>query len=99
VPGNGSAEAYTSAHANSSAKGGAVSRSKRKTPIAAITTAPSDKAFKVEAHRAARRVTRTVVRKTLDGDDKSLHSKLNSDRYGPKDGKQVIDPKSKRMRK
>lgn len=76
-----------------------MSRSKRTTPIAGMTSARSDKPFKVEAHRSARRTSRAVVRTTLNGDDKALHSRPNGDRYGPKDGKRMINPNSKRMRK
>jgi hypothetical protein len=77
-----------------------VSRSRRKTPIAGITSARSDKPFKVDEHRAERRTTRAVVRKTLDGDDTALYSRPHGNPWlAPKDGKQLIDPKSKLMRK
>jgi len=77
-----------------------VSRSKRKTPIIGITTVRSDKPFKVDEHRAERRATRARIRTTLDGDDKSLHSRpYGNPNFAPKDGKHLIDPNSKRMRK
>jgi hypothetical protein len=77
-----------------------MSRSRRKTAIIGLTTTPSDKPFKVDEHRAERHAVRAMVKRSLDGDDRALHSKV----YGapwksPKDGKQMVDPKSKWMRK
>jgi hypothetical protein len=51
-----------------------MSRSRRKTPIIGMTTAPSDKAFKVDEHRAERHAVRAVVKRSLDSDDRALHA-------------------------
>jgi len=43
---------------------------------------------------------RAVVMRSLDGDDRALHSKVYGDPWkSPKDGKQMVDPHSKWMRK
>ena len=77
-----------------------MSRSRRKTAIIGVTTAPSDKPFKVDEHRAERHAVRAVVKRSLDSDDRALHSKVYGDPWkSPKDGKQMIDPHSKWMRK
>ena len=57
-----------------------MSRSRRKTAIIGVTTAPSDKPFKVDEHRAERHAVRAVVKRSLDSDDRSLHSKVYGDR-------------------
>ena len=65
-----------------------------------ITTARTDKPFKVDEHRSERRIARVAVQKTLDGDAKALHKSPFGDPWrAPKDGKQMCDPKSKWMRK
>ncbi len=77
-----------------------MARSRRKTPLVAVTTARSDKPFKVDEHRSERRTARVAVRKTLDGDDRALHAKRHGDPWrAPKDGKTTCDPKSRDMRK
>jgi hypothetical protein len=47
-----------------------MSRSRRKTAIIGVTTAPSDKPFKVDEHRAERHAVRAVVKRSLDSDDR-----------------------------
>jgi hypothetical protein len=45
--------------------------------------------------QSARRV-RAAVKRSLDGDDEALHSKVYGDGWkSPKDGKQMVDPNSK----
>jgi hypothetical protein len=61
---------------------------------------PSDKPFKVDEHRAERHTVRATIKRSLDGDDRPLHSKVYGDAWkAPKDGKQMVDPASKSMRK
>ena len=77
-----------------------MSRSRRNTAIIGMTTATSDKPFKVAEHRAERHAVRAVVNCSLDGDDKALYSKVYGDPWkSPKDGKQMVDPNSRWMRK
>jgi len=77
-----------------------MSRSRRRTPVIGMTTAPSDKPFKVDEHRAERHTVRATIMRTLDSDDRALHSKVYGDPWkSPKDGKQMICPNSKWMRK
>lgn len=77
-----------------------MSRSKRKTPIIGLTTARSDKPYKVAEHRKERHAVAAIVKKTADGDDPLLHrSPYGNPWNAPKDGKQMVDPKSKWMRK
>ena len=77
-----------------------MSRGCRKTAIIGVTTAPSDKRFKVDEHRTERHAVRAVVKHSLDSDDRALHSKVYGDPWkSPKDGKQIVDPNSKWMRK
>lgn len=77
-----------------------MSRSRRKTPVIGTTTAPSDKPFKVDEHRAERHAVRVTIKHSLDGDDRALHSKVHGNPWkAPKDGKQMVDPNSKWMRK
>jgi hypothetical protein len=73
-----------------------MSRSRRKTAIIGMTTAPSDKPFKVDEHRAERHAVRAVVKRSIDSDDRALHSKVYGDPWkSPKDDKQMVDPNSK----
>ena len=73
-----------------------MSRSRRKTPVIGMTTAPSDKPFKVDEHRAERDAVRVTIKHSLDSDDRALHSKVYGDPWkSPKDGKQMVDPNSK----
>jgi hypothetical protein len=65
-----------------------------------VTTAPSDKPFKVDEHRAKRHAVLATIKHSLDGDDRASHFKVRGDPWkGPKDGKQMVDPDSKSMRK
>jgi hypothetical protein len=56
-----------------------MSRSRRKTAAIGMTTAPSDKPFKVDEHRAERHTVRAALKRSLDSDDKALHSKVYGD--------------------
>jgi hypothetical protein len=77
-----------------------MSRSRRKTPVIGMTTAPSDKPFKVDEHRAERHAVRATIKHSLDGDHSALYSKVYGDPWkAPKDGKQMVEPGSKSMRK
>ncbi len=77
-----------------------MSRSRRKTPVIGVTTAPSDKPFNVDEHRAERHAVRATIMYSLDGDDRALHSRVYGDPWkAPKDGKQMVEPDSKSMRK
>jgi hypothetical protein len=58
-----------------------MARSRRKTPLVGVTTARGDKPFKVDEHRSERRTVRVTVRKTLDGDDRTLHAKRYGDHH------------------
>jgi uncharacterized protein (DUF4415 family) len=61
-------------------------RSRRKTAVIGMTTAPSDKPFKVDEHRAERHTVHAAVKRSLDSDDKALHSKVYGDPWkSPKD--------------
>lgn len=77
-----------------------MSRSHRNSPYMGLTTASSDKPYKVDEHRAERRVKRQRLRISEDGDHPLLH-KVYGDPWGaPKDGKQeIIGKKSKWLRK
>ena len=75
-----------------------MSRSKRRTPVIGITTAETEKAYKAAAHRSERRTARTKIKSGRPDD--IPHPKKFGDPWGaPKDGKQMVDPKSKWMRK
>lgn len=76
-----------------------MSRSRRKTPIAGITTARSNKPFKIDEHRAERRNARATVHHTQDQDDPNLYRVYGDPWLSPKDGKRWFDPESKWMRK
>ena len=77
-----------------------MSGSCRKTAIIGVTTATSDKPFKVDEHRAERHAVRAVIKRSLYSDDRALHSKVYGNPWkSPKDGKQMVDPNSKWMRK
>jgi hypothetical protein len=77
-----------------------MSRGGRKTPVIGMTTAPSDKSFKVDEHRAERHAVRATIKHSLYGEDRTLQSKVYGDPWkAPKDGKQRVDPDSKSMRK
>lgn len=75
-----------------------MTRSRRKTPIDAITTAESDKFHKIRSHRAERR----AVRQLLATDGEPPHPKSYGDPWdGGKDGKKCFEQKQwpERMRK
>lgn len=77
-----------------------MSRSRRKVPIISITTAESDKPFKVDEHRRERRTSRTILRTTQDSDDHRLHAKVFGDPWrGCKDGKYYGPGDRKLLRK
>jgi hypothetical protein len=77
-----------------------MSRSRRKTPITAITLATSDKLFKTTEHRRERRATHTVLGQTHNGDDRRLHAKVFGDPWqGRKEGKGYCPDDPKVLRK
>ena len=77
-----------------------MSRSRRKTPVIGMTTARSDKPYKVDAHRRERRALRTRLLFDLEDSGRCLHPKLFGDPWrAPKDGRQMVDPDSKWVRK
>lgn len=69
-----------------------MTRSKRKTPVRGITTAPSEKSDKVVSHRKVRRTVRQIVADS----DKLLpaEKELMSSHSMAKDGKARFDPQS-----
>jgi len=74
-----------------------MSRSKRKMPIAGITTAETEKSYKAAAHRAERRVVRAKVK---SGADDIPHTKEFGDPWsGPKDGKYWFRDPTRILRK
>jgi hypothetical protein len=77
-----------------------MSRSRRKTPVTGLTTARSDKPYKVDEHQRERHHVRQRLKATADDIDPKLHRRPYGDPWNaPKDGKQLVDPKSKWMRK
>lgn len=74
-----------------------MSRSQKKTPISGITTAASDKAFKVAEHRRERRASKTDLGEGHEPPHpKAFGNPWNSE----KDGKACIaDPRPEDMRK
>jgi hypothetical protein len=77
-----------------------MSRSRRKTPIIGITSADSDKPFKVSEHRAERRSYRARLAVTLDQDDRRLHATdYGNPNLSDKDGKQYCPDTVREMRK
>jgi hypothetical protein len=74
-----------------------VSRSKRRKPVAGITTAESEKQWKQEANRKLRRASNQIVQQMPCADPDEtvlpvLHEVANQ-YSGPKDGKQRFDPR------
>lgn len=65
-----------------------MSRSRRKTPIVGMTTAESDKPFKIAEHRRERRSVRAAVRQLEDAPDPK---EFGNPWHGEKDGKQWLD--------
>ena len=77
-----------------------MSRGRRKTSIIGMTTATSDKPFKVDEHRAERHTVRATIKHSLDGDDRASYSKVYVNPWkAPKDSKQMVYADSKSMRK
>lgn len=78
-----------------------MSRSKRASPFVGYTTADSDKPWKQQAARRARRAVHQTLSETLDGD--ALPAKrfaITNPWDAPKDGKQRLsDPAAKDLRK
>ena len=65
-----------------------MSRSRRKTPMVGITTATSDKTYKVSEHRAERRTYRALLTARVDQDDRRLHAvQYGDENHSNKDGK------------
>jgi hypothetical protein len=77
-----------------------MSRSRRKTPIVGMTTAESDKSYKVGEHRAERRTYRARLMAVLDPDDRRFHARVYGDaNHSNKDGKQYFEGSARDMRK
>ncbi|MDQ3287026.1 MAG: hypothetical protein M3Q42_01975 [Pseudomonadota bacterium] len=68
-----------------------MSRSRRKTPIAGITAAPSEKADKQASHRLLRRQVRPLIEAT-EGLVLPLERELTNPWSMRKDGKMYFDP-------
>ena len=66
-----------------------MSRSRRKTPITGQTTAASDKAFKQNAHRSARRAVKAL---DLTATDPAIDKAFGDPWNSRKDGKTRFDP-------
>jgi hypothetical protein len=65
-----------------------MSPSRKKIAKTGVTTARSDKPFKVDEHRRERRNTRVVMATTADDTDPRLHPRPFGDPWqAPKDGK------------
>jgi len=79
----------------------AMSRSRKKAPFAAVTTAKTDKPWKKQAAKIFRRATKQKLAVTQDGDALPIHRyELVSQYSTAKDGKKrLTDPKSPRLRK
>ena len=77
-----------------------MARSKRKTPVIAITTAASEKDDKLASHRKIRHAVRQIVPASLDS-ILPLEKELTNTYSMSKDGKSRFDPKklSKLLRK
>ena len=74
-----------------------MSRSRRRTPIIGFA-ADSDKRYKTQEHRRARRMTRSVLTTTLDPDHRRLHSKqFGNDWASDKDGKHYVRDADRRV--
>jgi len=77
-----------------------MSRSRKKSPFIGVTTARSDKPFKVDEHRRERRSVRTLLASGFPDYDRRFHSKVYGDPWrAPKDGRYMVEPASKWMRK
>ncbi len=76
-----------------------MSRSRRRTPVIGMTTARSDKPFKMDEHRAERRTVRATLLRAESGDSLPHPKRYGNPAVAPKDGKQWVDSASKWMRK
>jgi hypothetical protein len=78
-----------------------MSRSRKKAPVASVTTSPSDQPWKKQAARKVRRTARQKLAATGDADALSVAPyELVNPYSAPKDGKVwLADPKSRRLRK
>ncbi|MBU3032394.1 hypothetical protein [Paracoccus marinaquae] len=74
-----------------------MSRSRKRTPVVGITTAPSDKPYKVAEHRRERRSAKVSIGNGAEPE----HPKAFGDPWrGEKDGKAYLDnPSAGDMRK
>lgn len=75
-----------------------MSRSHRKRPFIGMTTAPSDKDFKVAEHQRERQNARQILSTTRDDTDPRLHRTFGNPALAPKDGKQRTSER-RRLRK
>jgi hypothetical protein len=70
-----------------------MARSVRRNPFSGTTTAASDKAWKVQAHRAERRVVRHAIASGRDVEfGREVRHIYGNPWDGPKDGKVRFDP-------
>src|SRR3546814_17808574 len=76
-----------------------MSRSRRKSPFCGFTTAESDKAWKQQSARQARRIAHQVIGQTLDGDAVPDRRAIG-DCYGLKEGqRRLANPDPRDLRK
>jgi len=73
-----------------------MSRSRRKTPIVGITTAESDKPFKVREHRRERRAVNIALRV---GEEPPSPEEFGDPWKSEKDGKQFVPEQPELLRK
>lgn len=73
-----------------------MSRSRKRTPVSGITTADSDKEFKVAEHRRARRAEKSAIKAGDDPPDPKEHGNPWASR---KDGKTWTGKNDKLTRK
>lgn len=73
-----------------------MARSRRKTPIFGITTAESDKAFKIREHRRERRAVNVALR---IGDEPPAPKEFGDPWKSDKDGKTYYAERPEMMRK
>ena len=78
-----------------------MSRSRKKAPFDAVTTAKTDKPWKKQAAKIFRRAANQKLASTQDGDALPINrNELVNQDSAPKDGKlRLADPKSPRLRK
>jgi hypothetical protein len=73
-----------------------MSRSRRKTPIAGLTTADSDKAFKEAEHRRERRAAKATIKA---GGEPTDPKAFGNPWAGEKDGKQWLSARLPELRR